>query len=53
VSVGADAQTGWLVSEFQTIVTLGAWLVLTLFYGLYRSVRHPEPDPIRPSGPLD
>ena len=42
---------GWLPSGFEAVLTLIAWGVLVLAYGMYRSAVRPEPGPPRPSGP--
>jgi len=45
---------GWMINGFQSMVVLWCWTVLVLVHGLaYRSLRRPEPDPLRPSGPID
>jgi hypothetical protein len=43
--------TGYLLDDSQMMIFLGAWIVLVLVYGFYRSIGNAEPDPIRPSGP--
>jgi len=40
-----------MLTGFQAQVFLWSWTVLVLLYGLFRSVTHKDPDPIRPSGP--
>jgi hypothetical protein len=40
-----------MISGFQAIVFLWAWVAVVLLYGLWRSVAKAGPDPIRPSGP--
>jgi len=47
------ATMGSMISGFQAEVVLWCWVVLVLLYGLSRSVTHPDPDAIRPSGPVD
>lgn len=50
----AQAAAGWLIDGFQTMVLLTIWSVAVLAYGLFwRSMGRPQPDPIRPAGPLD
>ena len=48
-----EAPAGWIVSGFQAVFVLTVWCALVMSYGIYRSVARPEPDPIRPSGPVD
>jgi hypothetical protein len=43
---------GWIISGFQFIVFLWIWVVVVLLGGLIRSLYRPEPDPIRPPGPI-
>jgi hypothetical protein len=43
----------WTIDGFQTMVALWAWSTILLLHGFYRSVYHPEPDPVRPPGPVD
>ena len=47
-----EQQTGWMITGFDAMVTLGAWLVIVLAYGLWRSLGDGQQDEIRPSGPL-
>mgnify|MGYP001825680210 CR=1 FL=1 len=42
---------GWIVSGFQAVVVLWAWVAVVLIHGLWRSVAKPDPDAIRSSGP--
>ena len=49
----ADAIHGWLINGFQATVAFWVWLALVLLYGIYRSAAHSDPDPIRPSGPIE
>lgn len=43
----------WEISGFEALVFLAVWTVAVLFYGLFwRSMNRPEPDPIRPPGPV-
>lgn len=51
--MSVEPQAGWYVTGFQAQVLLWVWCVAVLLYGLWRSVVHPDPDPIRPSGPTD
>jgi hypothetical protein len=48
-----DTLSGWMLSGFQAQVLLWCWVVLVLLHGLFRSYTHPDPDPIRRSGPVD
>jgi len=41
-----------MISGFSAIVTLWVWLILVLLHALFRSTVRPEPDAIRPSGPV-
>ena len=43
--------TGWIVSGFQAVVILWAWVAVVLLHGLWHSVAKPDPDAIRDSGP--
>lgn len=51
--MSVEQEPGWWISGFQTQVLLWVWCVAVLLHGLWRSVAHAEPDPIRPSGPTD
>ena len=42
---------GYLLDDSRMMIFLGAWIVLVMVYGFYRSVGKAEPNPIRPSGP--
>jgi hypothetical protein len=42
---------GWIVSGFEAVVILWAWVAIVLLHGLWRSVAKPDPDTIRSSGP--
>ena len=46
-----NAVSGWLVSGFEVIVFIWAWVALALLHGLWRSMWKPAADPIRPAGP--
>jgi len=47
-------ETGWMVTGTHAIATLWVWLAVALAHGLlWRSLRQPEPDRIRPAGPVD
>ena len=48
---GAEHAGGWMLSGFQAVVTLWAWLGVVLAHGLWRSSGGAEQDPIRPAGP--
>jgi len=50
---GTHELTGWILTGFQAQVFAWCWVVLVLLYGLYRSFTRPDPDAIRPSGPVD
>ena len=51
LTVGAQ-EMGWMLTGPQAIATLWVWLAVVLAQGLlWRSLRRPEPDRIRPSGP--
>jgi hypothetical protein len=49
---GTEALTGWIITGFQTQVFVWCWIVFVLLYGLYRSFTKPDPDAIRPAGPV-
>jgi hypothetical protein len=49
----AEAAQGSTISGFAATVVLGVWGGATLAYALWRSLYRPDPDPIRPSGPID
>lgn len=53
MSEAAGQASGWILDGFQAITLLWAWTVVVLGYGLVRSLTRPEPDAIRPSGPVD
>jgi hypothetical protein len=40
-----------MITAFQVWIALGLWLVAALLHGVWRSLRRPAPDPIRPPGP--
>ena len=44
---------GWTFGGFEAMLTLVIWVALMLLHGLFRSLYRPDPDPIRPSGPID
>ena len=44
-----QSSAGWIVSGFQAIVILWAWVAVVLLHGLWRSVAKPDPDAIRSS----
>jgi len=49
----AEQAAGWMLSGFQSMTVLWIWIVAVVLYGLFwRSMSRPEPDPIRPSGPI-
>jgi hypothetical protein len=48
-----EAAEGFILTGSHAWWFLGAWLVLMLAYGLWRSRGRGEQDPIRPSGPLE
>ena len=43
----------WIISGWDALVVVLVWCVLVALYGVFRSVSKPDPDPIRPSGPVD
>jgi len=47
----AQPSAGWIISGFQAVVILWAWVAVVLLHGLWRSVTKPDPDAIRESGP--
>lgn len=49
---GIETAAGWLINGFEATVGFWVWMALVLLYALYRSVAQPEPDAIRPSGPV-
>jgi len=44
---------GWVISGFDAMVALAVWCIAAGLYALFRSVAKPDPDPLRPSGPVD
>ena len=40
-----------MITGFTAIVSLAVWGALVLLHGVFRSLVHTDPDPIRPSGP--
>ena len=42
-----------MIDGFVTWVALWGWVGVVLLYGFWRSLSRPDPDPIRPSGPVD
>ena len=44
---------GWMVSGYFAWVALWVWCAVVLLYGLWRSFSRPDPDPIRPPGPIE
>jgi hypothetical protein len=42
-----------VISGFQAVCALWAWVAVVVLFGLWRSVLKPEPDAIRQSGPLE
>ena len=46
-------ETGWMVDGYLTWIALWVWIAAVLMYGAWRSLSHPAPDSIRPSGPID
>ncbi len=45
--------SGWLPNGYQAMLTLATWIALAMAHAAWRSVAAPEPDPIRPSGPIE
>lgn len=49
----AHQVTGGMINGFQAMIFLWTWLGVVLIHGLFwRSLQRPEPDPIRPAGPI-
>jgi hypothetical protein len=44
---------GWVITGFQAMVGLWAWLLIMLLHCVFRLASRPGADPIRPSGPVD
>jgi hypothetical protein len=53
MSTGTELGGGFMIEGFHAQVALWVWCALALLYGLWRSLASPDPDPIRPSGPVD
>ncbi len=53
MSAGVGVSSGFMIEGFHAQVVLWIWCALVLLYGLWRSLAGAEPDPIRPSGPVD
>jgi hypothetical protein len=51
--MSGELASGWIVTGFQYVAALWIWVVVVLLNGFIRSLYQPEPDPIRPSGPID
>ena len=49
----SDAMSGWIVNDANAWWFVGVWLVVALGYALWRSRGDADPDPIRPSGPIE
>ena len=45
--------TGWMIEGLHAMLALWAWLLIVVLHGLWRSVAQPDPDAIRPSGPIE
>ena len=43
----------WMLDAFTYAAAVVAWFGVILLHGLWRSTARPEPDGIRPSGPVD
>ena len=52
MSIQGAEHTGSVISGFHMWVFLWIWVPVVLIYGLWRSLYRPDPDEIRPSGPL-
>ena len=48
-----ELTSGWIITGFQYVALLWIWVVGVLLNGLMRSLYQPEPDPVRPPGPID
>ena len=48
-----ETARGFMPDGFLVWVLLCVWLGAVLLHGLARSFLRPEPDPIRPSGPIE
>lgn len=42
-----------MITGFQTVLALSAWVVLVLLHALWRGLHGPEADAIRPTGPIE
>jgi hypothetical protein len=49
----SEAAIGGMMTGFQAQVFLWVWCGVVVLYALVRSFARPEPDAIRPSGPID
>ncbi|HXV76732.1 MAG TPA: hypothetical protein VD788_10475 [Candidatus Polarisedimenticolaceae bacterium] len=49
----SEASGNGLISGFQAETLLWVWCVVVLLYAIVRSFARAEPDPLRPSGPID
>ena len=52
MTVANEAASG-MITGFQAQVFLWLWCGIVALYALIRSFSHPDPDPIRESGPID
>ena len=50
--MGENLATHGMISGFTAIIGLWGWLLVVTLHALFRAVAKPDPDPIRPSGPL-
>ena len=48
-----SAAHGFMPDGSLAWILLWVWLGVVLLYGLVRSFAKPDPDPIRPSGPIE
>lgn len=46
-------EQGFLPTGYLAWTILWVWLGAVILHGLVRSLMRPEPDPIRPSGPIE
>ncbi|HKQ60112.1 MAG TPA: hypothetical protein VJS92_02430 [Candidatus Polarisedimenticolaceae bacterium] len=42
-----------MINGFEATLSVAAWMLAVALHGAYRSMLRPEPDPPRPSGPIE
>ncbi len=53
VELVTETSHGFMPNGFLVWTLLWVWLGVVVLHGLSRSFFRPEPDPIRPSGPIE